>query len=508
MKSCLFYLKDNDEQEGSDNLLFSEPIINMNYKNDNKKDDEEYQKLKKMFISNPFELYKIQSDISPNSKIVNFKDSPDEIRLMEIIPNKDEEKDIKYLNKIRELVSLDNDNIIKILTFYIYENNYYLIFEYIKENNLLGKINTSGALDKSETITIMNNILSSIQYLHELNIFNIGLKLDEIILIENSLIESEETKYKIKISLKNYIKEKYDINDINSFLYYPPEIIEQIENNNLVKRDYNSKLGNSNNTNDEWACGVIMYYLLTGEYPFKGNTKEEICSNIKTGIIDFYSPKCKNISEPCKDIISKLLEKDRNKRIKLYEFYNHLFLLDKNLRPEELLIYLKSLLKAKKPESKYHEIIIEYLCLNYIDEEEKNKLKDLFDYIDEENQNLISEENIKNALNKNNIIYSEEDIINILYVFDYDENNLITYEEFLNILCDKKTEHLINIFNDIDIGNKDYININDIKNFIAKNENFINKVKNDTKEPFGMKPDDKMNYIQFCNVIIENKPYE
>ena len=48
---------------------------------------------------------------------------------------------------------------------------------------------------------------------------------------------------------------------------------------------------------DEWACGVILHYLITGEFPFDGKTKEELFNNIKNEVIDYSSSKFDSVSE-------------------------------------------------------------------------------------------------------------------------------------------------------------------------------------------------------------------
>ena len=487
------------------------------------------QLFKNQFYSNPLEKYKKDSE---DSNIIAFTDNPEITRLMVIIPDKEtiinEEKNISFLKKVEDLQLLDHSNILKIYEVYIYDNNYYLICDYIKEKSLKEKIE-SEVLNESITKIIMNQILNSIMYLHDQNIFNIGLKLDEILLIEMSMKSGKKKllkkktdkknnkeedkkenevkkKYEIKLSTINYLKEKYDT-DINSLYYYSPEIIEQIEESNLTKEF------NEEDKNDEWICGIIMYYLLIGEFPFKGEDEEEIKSNIKNNDIDLSSS---NFSDECKDLILKLLEKDKNKRIKVNDCFNHPFFTEeKKIKneelDEELLEILKSLLKVKKPASKFHEVIIAYICLNFLDKEEEAKLIDLFKYIDKDHDNVISEEDIKNAFDKNKIEYEEEDINNILDVFDYDKNNLIQQQEFLRVLCNKEKlftpENIESTFKTIDIDNNEYINIEDINKFVAKDEKAKNKVEKEFMEPFGMKPDDKMIFYQFLKIIKENKLY-
>jgi serine/threonine protein kinase len=371
-------------------------------------------------------------------------------------------------------------------------------------------------------------------------VFNLGLKLDNIVLnetisgkgrkrklnakendnteksTENSTVEK---KLEIKIPIVDYLNEEYEKTDINDIVYYSPEIIEQNENNDFIKINYKEKQPKNyiNSTNDEWTCGIIFYYIISQEFPFKGETNKELYTNIKNGSVDFSSPKFNSISRECKDLISKLLEKDRNNRIKCNECFDHPFFSDKPMENQTVEILdesvdrdtLESLLYVKKPKSKYHEIITAYMCLHFLDKDEEKKLNSLFRYIDRENKNLITEENIKEVFTINEIKFTQENIDNILYVFDYDQNNLIQNQEFLRVLCDKKKLYDLNnmksTFEAIDSDKKNYITIEDFKNFITNDENLKNKIGEETEEPFGMNPGDKMTLIHLNEVMTKNK---
>ena len=76
---------------------------------------------------------------------------------------------------------------------------------------------------------------------------------------------------------------------------------------------------------DEWACGIMMYILLTGYPPFLGDNEKAIFENILKNEINLDVPELKNISESCKDLINKLLNKDYEKRIKAEEALKHDF---------------------------------------------------------------------------------------------------------------------------------------------------------------------------------------
>ena len=147
----------------------------------------------------------------------------------------------------------------------------------------------------------------------------------DIIIQQNSL----KRKIDIKLSIIGYLKDSYDISDLNSIKYYSPEIIEQIEKGNLAKNHIiqEDDIIPENEKKDEWACGVILHYLITGEFPFEGKTKEELFNNIKNEVIDYSSLKFDSVSEDCKDFLSKLLEKDKKKRMSAEKCFEHPFLL-------------------------------------------------------------------------------------------------------------------------------------------------------------------------------------
>ena len=506
----------------------------------------QYQLFKNQFDKDPMEIYQVISqEKNQIYKSVNMKINPSIKRLIKIIPGQgfinDKTKNESFLKEAEKLQSLDSPGICKLYEVYIYNNNYYLICENYKECNLKDKIMNGSTFDESSLKKIFKKILNSIVYLHEQNVFNIGLKLDNIVLKESisgkgrkrklNAKENDNTEkleenntieknLEVKIAIVDYLNEEYEKTDTNDIVYYSPEIIEQNENNDFIKKNYKEKQSENyiNNTYDEWTCGIIFYYIISQEFPFKGETNKELYSSIKNGSVDFSSPKFSSISTECKDLISKLLEKDRSNRIKCNECFDHPFFTGKTLENQTVEVIfdesvdkdtLESLLYVKKPKSKYHEIITAYMCLHFLDKEEENKLNNLFRYIDRDNKNVITEENIKEVFTINDISFTQEKIDNILYVFDYDQNNLIQNQEFLRVLCNKEKLFSLNniksVFEAIDSEKKNYLTIEDFKNFITNDENLKNKIGEEPIEPFGMKPEDKMTLIHLKEIMTKNK---
>ena len=475
----------------------------------------------KVFERDPLEDYKIVKEISKSKSQVSRKeDKEGKIYMMEKI----DEYDKNINNMINEILQLDHQYISKIYYIYIYLDNYYIIYDN-NENNLLKE----GEIDigLKFRISIIERLFQTINYLHEQNIYNIGLNLDNIFLQKMEMktkkkiirkkknskdidTENKTISYIFSLTINDVLKLNYDKAYIE---FYSPEIIKQIFIKNIIQKEKN----NTSDKNDEWGCGILLYYLITGELPFKGKDLDEIYISFEKTSLDLSSPKFNNEFE--KDLLLKLLEKDENKRISISECLEHPYITQQIIKPEPKEIedididILKSLFNIEKPASKFHEVIIAYLTYNFISEDEKHKINYLFNYIDTDKDNKITEEDLIKVFDQKNIKYNQEQLKHILYVFDYDLNNCIQYQEFSRHLCNKeelfKEENMKNVFNVIDINNNNYIDQQDVLNFIQKDESTTNFViENEFMERFGMNVDDKITYEEFCDAIINNKILE
>lgn len=88
--------------------------------------------------------------------------------------------------------------------------------------------------------------------------------------------------------------------NIGTLLYAPPEIIC-------------GRLKSILHCIDIWSIGVILYYLVFAEYPFKGQTQVELKESIRDCKYIFPKP----ISDELKNLLSQIFVEDITKRITL-----------------------------------------------------------------------------------------------------------------------------------------------------------------------------------------------
>ena len=203
---------------------------------------------------------------------------------------------------------------------------------------------------------------------------------------------------------------------------------------------------------DEWACGIMMYILLTGYPPFQGNDEDEIFDNILKTKPDFDVPELKHVTLSCIDLMKKLLEKDAEKRIKAEEALKHEFFMTGinigNLlkgKFQENAEILKTLIKRKtvelhdKKKSKFRDVVVAYIALNFSDQNEEKQARQIFMDMAEGDKHFLIKKNtfvskmgkICKELNKKEI----EDLFNNI---DENETGNIEYEELIRALTDKE----------------------------------------------------------------------
>ena len=73
---------------------------------------------------------------------------------------------------------------------------------------------------------------------------------------------------------------------------------------------------------DCWSAGVLMYLLISGEYPFN---KPDLSTKILNKFVTFDSARFDKISFQAKDLIRGLLKKDRDERLTAGQSLEHPF---------------------------------------------------------------------------------------------------------------------------------------------------------------------------------------
>ncbi|KAE8009041.1 hypothetical protein FH972_005499 [Carpinus fangiana] len=162
-------------------------------------------------------------------------------------------------------------------------------------------------------------LISGVCYCHSMQICHRDLKL------ENTLLDGSPAP-RLKICDFGYSKSSLLHSRPKSTVGTPAYIAPEV----LSRREYDGKLA------DVWSCGVTLYVMLVGAYPFEDPQDPKNFRKTINRImaVQYKIPDYVHISQDCKHLLSRIFVPNPLKRIKIKEIKSHPWFL-KNL-PREL----------------------------------------------------------------------------------------------------------------------------------------------------------------------------
>lgn len=249
--------------------------------------------------------------------------STNKLNQNDIKEKEDEKYAIKIINKVNlksielELVKSEIEimkfcryrNIVKLIENFEDHENIYIILEYLSGGNLNNYLSSQKTLlPEGKIKNLVLEIASGINYLHHFGIIHRDLKPENIMMSD----KSENAIVKIVDFGLSKVLGKFEKSNeaYGTLAYAAPEVIQ--------KNAYTKTI-------DIWSLGVILYFLISGQFPFndKNNNLHKIAVEITSGDIKFIGNSWKRADLDCKELVLRCLERDVTKRIDIVNFINH-----------------------------------------------------------------------------------------------------------------------------------------------------------------------------------------
>ena len=208
--------------------------------------------------------------------------------------------DEKFVRRFqREAISassLSHPNIVEVYDVGEDNGEYYIVMEYIEGKHLKNLLKKRGKLTLSEAVDIMLQITDGMAAAHDSYIIHRDIKPQNIMILENGLVKI--TDFGIAMAM-NATQLTQTNSVMGSVHYLPPE---------------QASGQGSTLQSDIYSMGIVMYELLTGELPFKGDNAVEIAlKHLKEPIPDIRE-KLPNVPNSIYNIIKKATAKNPKNR--------------------------------------------------------------------------------------------------------------------------------------------------------------------------------------------------
>ena len=193
------------------------------------------------------------------------------------------------------------------------DSHIYLIFEFCSGGELAQLIRKNDRFPESVVRHFLQQMATALKTLRSHSVAHMDLK-PQNILLASKVSDHCWRNVILKIAdfgFAQYLQtEDFGTSLRGSPLYMAPEI--------LLGAKYDASV-------DLWSVGIILYECLFGNAPFSSGTFEQLALKIKSHD-PIEIPRNIDISDNCKDLLNRLLQRDPRNRISFDDFFSHPFI--------------------------------------------------------------------------------------------------------------------------------------------------------------------------------------
>ncbi|XP_048193649.1 sperm motility kinase 4A-like [Perognathus longimembris pacificus] len=215
---------------------------------------------------------------------------------------------VKILNKIDSeffmtevdiLKSVEHQNIVKLFEVVETEERMYLVMEYL-DGDLADYVQMVGRMEEELARPIFWQILGGVKYCHDHCIAHRDLKAENVLLNSRGIAKISD------FGLSTRFLPRQELQRVcGTMTYWPPEIFKH-------QKYQGPKM-------DVWSLGVLLYYIVMGELPFKGRSWVVLKEQVPAGIFKIR----KGLSPEFLGVLSYMMTANPKLRPSVWQVMSH-----------------------------------------------------------------------------------------------------------------------------------------------------------------------------------------
>ncbi|KAK3145972.1 hypothetical protein QOZ80_3BG0259930 [Eleusine coracana subsp. coracana] len=211
---------------------------------------------------------------------------------------------------------LDHPNVLRLFAWFHDEERIVLVLEYAARGELYKVLRSASRFSESTAATYVASLAGALAYCHKKQVIHRDIKPENLLLDIEGRLKIADFGWAVRTNAKRHTL-------CGTIDYLAPEMIEKKAHDHAV---------------DNWTLGILCYEFLYGKPPFEAEEQDDTLRRIVN--VDLTFPSTHYVSPQAKDLISKLLVKDSDKRLSLQDIMRHPWIV-KNAEPSGSCIKLK-----------------------------------------------------------------------------------------------------------------------------------------------------------------------
>lgn len=216
------------------------------------------------------------------------------------LPKKTEENVYKEIEIMQHLSG--HPNVVTLRAVYEDGEALHLVMDLCSGGRLTDEMFRTGCYSEHQAANLIKELIMVIKYCHELGVVHRDIKPENVLLTSSGQLKLADFGLSIRFAKGQTLS-----GVVGSPSYIAPEVLAGA---------YSEKV-------DVWGVGIVLHTLLIGILPFRGESIQAIFEAIKLVQLDFHSEEWQSISRLAKDLLSRMLLRDVEKRLSPQEVLNH-----------------------------------------------------------------------------------------------------------------------------------------------------------------------------------------